>query len=231
MADHLGSVRLVVNIATGAIAQRMSYDEYGNVVEDTNPGFQPFGYAGGLYDRDTGLVRFGARDYDALTGRWTAKDPSGFLGRQSNLYSYVHSDPVNLIDFNGKAVVCSRPLEGMDAIAGPLRHDQIWYDDGGNSGFFPDGVRPDKPEFSREDYSECRNIGPDHLVVAAEQNLANRFTNTNYNLASGHHCQKYAQAVEDEVRRMQRGESLTEQILGIMEDIHGVIRGEGPRLQ
>ena len=46
VADHLGSVRLVVNIATGAIAQRMAYDEYGNVVEDTNPGFQPFGYAG-----------------------------------------------------------------------------------------------------------------------------------------------------------------------------------------
>jgi len=80
IADHLGCVLRVVDITTGAIAQRMSYDEYGNVVEDTNPGFQSFGYAGGLYDRDTGLVRFGARDYDALTGRWTAKDPIGFAG-------------------------------------------------------------------------------------------------------------------------------------------------------
>jgi RHS repeat-associated protein len=58
----------------------MDFDEFGNVLTDTNPGFQPFGFAGGIYDGDTGLVRFGARDYDPQTGRWTAKDPVGFLG-------------------------------------------------------------------------------------------------------------------------------------------------------
>jgi len=42
----------------------------GNVINDTNPGFQPFGFAGGLYDPDTRLTRFGVRDYDAETGRW-----------------------------------------------------------------------------------------------------------------------------------------------------------------
>jgi RHS repeat-associated protein len=101
LADHLGSVRLVINIATGAIAQRMAYDEYGNVVEDTNPGFQPFGYAGGIYDRDTSLVRFGARDYDAVVGRWTAKDPIGFGGGQANLYEYVSSNPLSFYDPSG----------------------------------------------------------------------------------------------------------------------------------
>jgi len=50
------------------------------VLSDTSPKFQPFGFAGGLYDPDTGLVRFGARDYDAAAGRWTAKDPSRFAG-------------------------------------------------------------------------------------------------------------------------------------------------------
>ena len=64
-----------IRVATGLVAQRMDYDEFGNVLSDTNPGFQPFGFAGGLYDRVTALVHFGAREYDSHAGRWTAKEP------------------------------------------------------------------------------------------------------------------------------------------------------------
>ena len=39
-----------------------------------------------------------ARDYDAEVGRWTSKDPIGFEGGDTNLYGYVLSDPVNLLD-------------------------------------------------------------------------------------------------------------------------------------
>jgi RHS repeat-associated protein len=98
ISDHLGSPRLIVNSQTGVVEQRMGYDEWGNVTLDTNPGFQPFGFAGGLYDRDTNLVRFGARDYDPETGRWTAKDPIRFRGGDANLYGYTFADPVNFID-------------------------------------------------------------------------------------------------------------------------------------
>jgi RHS repeat-associated protein len=97
LTDQVGSVRLVVNAATGVVVERLDYDAFGNVTMDSNPGFQPFGFAGGLYDRDTGLVRFGVRDYDAATGRWTAKDALG-IGGGSNLYAYVGNDPVNAID-------------------------------------------------------------------------------------------------------------------------------------
>ncbi len=69
LTDHLGSPRLVVDTATGTVTQRLDYDEYGKVLADSNPGFQPFGFAGGIYDQQTGLIRFGARDYDAETGR------------------------------------------------------------------------------------------------------------------------------------------------------------------
>ncbi|MCC7002312.1 MAG: hypothetical protein IT357_09160 [Gemmatimonadaceae bacterium] len=96
--DHLGSVRLVVNVASGTIAQRVSYDEFGIETENTNPGWQPFGYAGGLADSQTGLVRFGARDYDPVAGRWTAKDPIGFAGGTTSLYSYAANDAINAID-------------------------------------------------------------------------------------------------------------------------------------
>jgi RHS repeat-associated protein len=98
VSDHLGSPRLVVNTATGAIAQRMDYDEFGRVTNDTFPGFQPFGFAGGLYDSETGLVRFGARDYDAGSGRWITKDPIQFRGGQVNLYTYINNNPINNID-------------------------------------------------------------------------------------------------------------------------------------
>jgi RHS repeat-associated protein len=110
IADQLGSPRLVIDPETGAILQRMDYDEFGNISLDTNPGFQPFGFAGGMYDRDTGLVLFGARDYDPEQGRWTAKDPILFNGDQFNLYSYVINDPVNHTDLSGlkrkPTVVC-----------------------------------------------------------------------------------------------------------------------------
>jgi RHS repeat-associated protein len=61
----------------------------------------PLGFAGGLHDRDTGLVRFGARDYDPAIGRWTAKDPIDFAGGDMNLYGYVQNNPINLIDPTG----------------------------------------------------------------------------------------------------------------------------------
>ncbi|MDQ4126055.1 MAG: hypothetical protein M3134_10740 [Actinomycetota bacterium] len=102
VTDQVGSVRLVVNTSDGTVAQRIDYDPFGKVLSDTNPGFQPFGFAGGLYDHETGLVRFGLRDYDAGTGRWTAKDPILFEGGDSNLYAYVGGDSINFVDPTGE---------------------------------------------------------------------------------------------------------------------------------
>ena len=99
--DHLGSVRLVVNAATGVIAQRIDYDAFGRIQLDTNPGFQPFAFAGGIYDTQTGLTRFGVRDYDPEVGRWASKDPLGFAAGGTNLYGYVVGDPVNRFDPTG----------------------------------------------------------------------------------------------------------------------------------
>lgn len=101
VTDQLGSVRLVVDAATGTVMHQLDYDPFGKVLWDSNPGFQPFGFAGGLYDPATGLVRFGARDYDPDAGRWTPKDPIGFAGGYTSLYSYVGSDPVNFGDPSG----------------------------------------------------------------------------------------------------------------------------------
>ncbi|NEV65340.1 RHS repeat domain-containing protein, partial [Thiorhodococcus minor] len=107
LSDHLGSPRLIVAVETGAVVQRMDYDAWGVVTRDTNPGFQPFGFAGGLYDSETGLVRFGVRDYDPYTGRWMGKDPIGFRSGP-NFYQYAMQDPMNLIDPTGLYSACDR---------------------------------------------------------------------------------------------------------------------------
>ena len=81
-----------------------------------DPGHQPcplFGFAGGIYDPDTALVRFGARDYDPQIGRWTTKDPIKFDGGDTNLYRYVLSDPVNLVDLNGEIPIVIGAIGGF----------------------------------------------------------------------------------------------------------------------
>jgi RHS repeat-associated protein len=137
--DQLDSVRLVVNTSTGAIAQRLDYDAFGNVTNDTNPGFQPFGFAGGLYDPDTGLTRFGARDYDAESGRWTAKDPIRFRAGDANLYVYAANNPVNYYDPLG--------LQAKDAkectfVASNVKGDINITPQGCKDGFQPQVVGP-----------------------------------------------------------------------------------------
>ncbi len=101
---------MVVNTTNGTVEQSIEYDSFGNILSDSNPNFQPFTLAGGIYDNDTQLTRFGARDYDAREGRWTSKDPIKFDGGR-NFYVYARNNPIILIDKTGK-----NPTKGMQKI-------------------------------------------------------------------------------------------------------------------
>jgi len=141
VADHLGSPRLVVNVADGTTAQRIDYDELGRTVLDNNADFQTFGFSGGLYERQTKLVRFGARDYDAEVGRWILKDPIRFSGGGANLYGYTSGDPVNLIDPSGLAC---RNNSGVPVAVKPedFGSPVFWLEPGGFYDKPIDGARP-----------------------------------------------------------------------------------------
>jgi RHS repeat-associated protein len=118
ISDHLGSPRYVVNVENASdVPFTATYSSFG-VVAETDLGWMPFGFAGGMYDSDTGLVRFGDRDYDAFVGRWNSKDPILFEGNQANLFVYVDNDPVNFVDDDGTFADPAAELVGAAAWAG-----------------------------------------------------------------------------------------------------------------
>ena len=187
VSDHLGSPRLVINIADNTVAQALDYDVWGNVTNDTNPGFQPFGFAGGLYDTDTKLTRFGARDYDAQTGRWTAKDPIGFGGGDTNLYGYVLNDPVNFVDSDGRigqaviipvvvGIVAIKGIydfvssylnsqEAIERVQDARRKDEEIYDAVSNNKPIPAGYCPNATSDAVKDFTKA---AADTIVEGAQ---------------------------------------------------------------
>src|SRR5712664_1553255 len=178
LTDLLGSPRIVIDADTGVIAQRVDYDEFGNMLRDTNPGFQPFGFSGGLYDIHTKLVRFGARDYDGFTGRWTAKDPILFAGGQTNAYAYVSNSPVTLRDQSGLAELRIGPFPLTPSVIdiatawGIVRDTGILWR-GGNPTYFPgEGwgfpVPPDASPGAFEAAAEAAEQSPALASVTGE---------------------------------------------------------------
>lgn len=116
VVDHVGSPRLLIDGANGAIVQELAYDVLGATTVDTNPGLHPFGFAGGIVEPVTGLVRFGMRDYDPATGRWLTRDPLSFWGGMTNLYGYAAHDPVNHVDPTGMQVELCKAPANMGAV-------------------------------------------------------------------------------------------------------------------
>jgi RHS repeat-associated protein len=115
-SDQLGTPRLIYDVAANTNFELTEYDEFGIKLSDSNAVFEfPFGFGGGLYDPDTKLTRFGARDYDASIGRWLSRDAMLFGGQQTNLHVYVGNDPINLRDPTGRHPVLVAGLWGAAA--------------------------------------------------------------------------------------------------------------------
>ena len=123
--DQLGSPLLVVNIHDeNDVLLEARYSAFGNRTVIAGDGSAlTLGFAGGIYDEDTGLTRFGARDYDATVGRWTSKDPIRWGGGQGNLYAYASNDAVNLVDPSGLAVPA---LDGRASETAALSAASSW---------------------------------------------------------------------------------------------------------
>ncbi|MGH2949168.1 MAG: RHS repeat-associated core domain-containing protein, partial [Solirubrobacteraceae bacterium] len=122
-SDQVGTPRVVTN-ATGTVVKTLTYDSFGVLTEDSDPSFElPIGFAGGLADPTTGLVRFGYRDYDPVAGRWTARDPVFYGGGQANLFAYVSNNPVTMRDPTGLWCIEATGYSGVGGGA-KLCHDK-----------------------------------------------------------------------------------------------------------
>ncbi|MBI4707735.1 MAG: hypothetical protein HY761_07415 [Candidatus Omnitrophica bacterium] len=86
----------------GNIAERYSYDAYGNTTIKDAAGCKlqasgignHYAYTGREFDSETGLYYYRARYYDPQIGRFLQEDPVWGL----NFYSYVDNNPLNFID-------------------------------------------------------------------------------------------------------------------------------------
>lgn len=101
--DQVGSPRVVAD-KDGAVVKRISYDAFGQSTVEHGAGFSlPIGFAAGIEDPLTKLVRFGKRDYEPASGRFVFRDPAFFSGSPDNLFAYVHNNPVQHRDPSGLA--------------------------------------------------------------------------------------------------------------------------------
>jgi RHS repeat-associated protein len=92
--DQVGTPRAVAD-KDGNVVATYTYDSYGIKGASTGSfGDLPIGFAGGIEDPATKLVRFGYRDYEPASGRWTARDPIHQAGGP-NTYEYVMGNPVD----------------------------------------------------------------------------------------------------------------------------------------
>ncbi len=97
--DALGSV-IYLSTGNNGAATSYTYDAFGKTTSaigdlaTTNP----YRYATGYYDTQTGLTKMGARYYDPTLGRFTQPDPSG---QESNQFLYARANPVNFGDPTG----------------------------------------------------------------------------------------------------------------------------------
>ena len=94
--DHLGSTTALTD-SKGALAERETYDAYGNSAGSTRT---RYGYTGRERDPLTGLQYNRARFYDPQLGRFISEDPIGLAGG-INSFAYVGHNPVLYRDPGG----------------------------------------------------------------------------------------------------------------------------------
>jgi RHS repeat-associated protein len=105
LADHLGSVIGLTDI-NGNLQTSYNYSAYGKKQTTGAASSNPFAFTG-REDDGNGYYYYRARYYNPDLKRFTAEDPIGFGGGDTNFYGYVNNSPATMIDSSGEEPVTS----------------------------------------------------------------------------------------------------------------------------
>jgi RHS repeat-associated protein len=97
--DGNGNITAWVD-SNGHEVARQRYDAFGNLIARTGAAPSSYGFSTKPIDQVTGLLYYGYRYYDPVTGRWPSRDPIGEAGG-INLYGFVRNKGVSRIDILG----------------------------------------------------------------------------------------------------------------------------------
>ena len=116
LQDHQGNNRVVVD-AAGTVEEVNHYYPFGGTFASSG-NVQPYKYNGKEYDDQNGVnwYDYGARMYDAATGRFTTQDRFAEKYYAMSPYQYGANNPTNVIDINGDSLYITNPAI-IDAIA------------------------------------------------------------------------------------------------------------------
>ena len=121
--DNQNTVRDLATYSSGtgvtSVVNHRVFSAYGQLLSQTNAAAADclFAYTGRAMSRFstdsitgavTGIQNNGDRWYNSITGRWLT-DPSGFQGRDANLYRYCGNGPVNATDPTGLGTIHVSP--------------------------------------------------------------------------------------------------------------------------
>jgi len=108
--NHQGSTAAVTD-ADGGLVQRTEYFPFGQVRHQEGGLPEEALFTGKELDAETGLINFGPRHLDPITGRWMETDPAfelmdeqllNVFDEMANPYTYVRNNPVSARDSTGQ---------------------------------------------------------------------------------------------------------------------------------